>query len=35
MKSKGLIEESPEGLRLAAAGKDVYMKLRETLPSIL
>ena len=35
MKSKGLIEESPEGLRLAPAGKDVYMKLRETLPSIL
>jgi len=35
MKSKGLVEESPDGLRLAQAGKDVYLKLRETLPSIL
>ena len=35
MKSKGLIEESTEGLRLAQAGKEVYLKLRETLPSIL
>ena len=35
MKNKGLIEESNEGLRLAPPGKDVYLKLRETLPSIL
>jgi len=35
MKSKGLVEESTDGLRLASAGKDVYLKLRETLPSIL
>jgi predicted transcriptional regulator len=35
MKSKGLVEESSEGLRLAQAGKEVYLKLRETLPSIL
>ena len=35
MKGKGLVEESTEGLRLAQAGKEVYLKLRETLPSIL
>ena len=35
MKSKGLIEETDEGLRFAPAGKDIYLKLRETLPSIL
>jgi hypothetical protein len=35
MKSKGLVEESAQGLRLAATGKEVYLKLRETLPSIL
>lgn len=35
MKSKGLIEESGEGIRLAQAGKEIYMKLRDTLPSIL
>jgi predicted transcriptional regulator len=35
MKSKGLVEESNEGLRLASAGKEVYLKLRETLPTIL
>jgi predicted transcriptional regulator len=35
MKSKGLVEESSEGLRLAQAGKEVYLSLRETLPSIL
>ena len=35
LKSKGLVEESPDGLRLAQAGKEVYLKLRETLPSIL
>ena len=35
LKGKGLVEESPEGLRLAQAGKEAYLKLRETLPSIL
>ena len=35
LKSKGLVEEVGEGIRLATAGKDVYLKLRETLPSIL
>jgi predicted transcriptional regulator len=35
MKTKGFIQESDEGIRLSASGKDVYMKLRETLPSIL
>jgi hypothetical protein len=35
MRSKGFVEESEGGIRLSAAGKDVYVKLRETLPSIL
>ncbi|MGA2971998.1 MAG: winged helix-turn-helix domain-containing protein [Candidatus Bathyarchaeia archaeon] len=35
MKSKGLVEESDQGIRLAPTGKEVYLKLRETLPSIL
>lgn len=35
LKSRSLVEESPDGLRLAQAGKEVYLKLRETLPSIL
>ena len=35
MKERGLVEESDEGLRLGAAGKEIYLKLRETLPSIL
>jgi predicted transcriptional regulator len=35
MKSKALVVESVDGLRLAAAGKEVYLKLREILPSIL
>jgi predicted transcriptional regulator len=35
MKGKSLVEESSEGVRLAPAGKEVYLKLRETLPSIL
>ena len=35
LKSKGLVEELDEGIRLATAGKEVYLKLRETLPSIL
>ena len=35
MKSKGLVEESDDGIRLTSAGKDVYLKLRDTLPSIL
>lgn len=35
LKKKGFVEESEGGVRLAAAGKEVYIKLRETLPSIL
>jgi len=32
MKGKGLVEESNQGIRLASAGKEIYLKLRETLP---
>jgi predicted transcriptional regulator len=35
LKRKGYVEESDEGIRLSTAGKDVYVKLRETLPSLL
>jgi predicted transcriptional regulator len=35
LKSKGFVEEFDGGIRLATLGKDVYLKLRETLPSIL
>jgi predicted transcriptional regulator len=35
LKSRGYVEESEDGVRLAAAGKDVYLKLREALLSIL
>ena len=35
LKQKGFVEETGDGIRLATAGKDVYLKLRETLPSIL
>jgi len=35
LKGKGLVEETAEGVRLGQAGKEVYLKLRETLPSIL
>ena len=35
LKSKGYVEESDEGVRLAIEGKNVYVKLRETLPSLL
>ncbi len=35
LKNKGFVEESEEGVTLAPAGKDVYLKLKETLPSIL
>ena len=35
LKSRGFVEESDEGIRLATAGKDVYLKLRDTLPSLL
>lgn len=34
LKNKGFVEGDDE-VRLATAGKDVYLKLRETLPSIL
>jgi len=35
LKGKGYVEESEEGVRLSIEGKNVYVKLRETLPSIL
>jgi hypothetical protein len=35
LKQKGFVEETGDGIRLATSGKDVYLKLRETLPSIL
>jgi predicted transcriptional regulator len=35
LKGKGFVEESDGGIRMSTAGKDVYVKLRETLPSIL
>jgi predicted transcriptional regulator len=35
LKQKGFVEETGEGVRLALAGKGVYLKLRDTLPSIL
>jgi predicted transcriptional regulator len=35
LEDKGLVEESQEGIYLTPAGKEIYLKLRETLPSIL
>jgi len=35
LKGKGYVEESEEGVRLSIEGKNVYVKLRDTLPSIL
>jgi predicted transcriptional regulator len=35
LKSKGFVDESDEGIRLAPLGKEIYLKLRESLPSIL
>ena len=35
LKGKGLLQESEEGIRLSTEGRNVYMKLRETLPTIL
>ena len=35
LKGKGYVEESDEGVRLSTGGRDVYVKLRETLPSLL
>jgi predicted transcriptional regulator len=35
MKLKGLLEESGGEIRLANPGREIYLKLRETLPSIL
>jgi predicted transcriptional regulator len=36
LKTKGFLEEAEEeGIRLSTEGKNVYVKLRETLPSIL
>jgi len=35
LKGKGFVDESDEGIRLAPLGKEIYLKLRESLPSIL
>jgi len=35
LKEKGFVEESEGEVRLTPSGKEVYTKLRETLPSIL
>lgn len=35
LKQKGFVEESETGIHLTDLGKDVYTRLRETLPSIL
>jgi len=35
LKQKGFVEESEGIIRLADSGKEVYLKLRGTLPSIL
>lgn len=35
LRGKAFIEESDEGIRLSTEGRNVYLKLRETLPSIL
>jgi predicted transcriptional regulator len=35
LKLRGFVEESEEGIRLSMQGKEVYVKLKETLPSIL
>jgi len=35
LKRRGYVEESDGEIRLSTAGKDVYVKLRETLPSLL
>ena len=34
-RGKKFIEESEEGIRLSADGRNVYLRLREILPSIL
>jgi DNA-binding MarR family transcriptional regulator len=35
LEDKGFVEESEGGIRLTLAGKEIYLKLREVLPSIL
>ena len=35
LKVKGYVEESEEGVRLSIEGKNVCVKLRDTLPSLL
>jgi len=36
LKGKGYVEESEEeGVRLSTEGKNIYIKLRDTLPSLL
>jgi len=35
LKGKGFVVESEQGITLSTEGKNVYVKLRDTLPSIL
>jgi predicted transcriptional regulator len=35
LKGKGYVKEAEEGVSLSIEGKNVYVKLRDTLPSIL
>jgi predicted transcriptional regulator len=35
LKTRGFVEESDLGVRLTSQGRDVYLKLRDALPSIL
>jgi predicted transcriptional regulator len=35
LEDKGLVEESQEGIHLTQSGKELYVKLKESLPSIL
>ena len=35
LKEKGYVGDSEEGVRLSVEGRNVYVKLRDTLPSIL
>ena len=35
LRGKGFIDESDAGIRLSTEGRNVYLKLREILPSLL
>jgi len=35
LKGKGFVVESEQGISLSTEGRNIYVKLRETLPSIL